>query len=78
MLEDKQPSADENFGGEHQVWYFGKSGMVEGRIGKNDIKGLDRILQIAEYISPYNADLIQVHLVTVLLYKFVVWLSQLQ
>lgn len=52
MFQDKQAAFAEYPGGENHIGKFCQLGVVIGWIGKDDVKGLVRFLEIAENVSP--------------------------
>ena len=61
VFQDEKSLAIQNICVEYKVRKLRKTWMIEGRISKNDIEGLDRFLEVLENICPDDAYLIHLH-----------------
>lgn len=63
MLQDKQAAFGEYPGSENHIRKLCQLGVVVGWIGKDDVKGLIRFLEIAENVSPNRSYLVHFQVV---------------
>jgi hypothetical protein len=70
MFKNENPLVVQYFRAHYQIWKIRNPRMIVGRVGKNNVKGLDGFMQVSESVCPKYGKLVQLQVSGGLLNEF--------